>query len=172
MASGQRVAVLAPAGSRVLSELRRGEQRRRRPTLVLGPMNAANLDVLRDLLPGCARPGHSAVATAWPRHPGTSGPSRRRRGCPLRPAVHKRVEVRAGGSRRCNLGLLPKVAGVRGDADHLKTPRYSACVRGLHVFTFDPGRRQRPWRGPHDVADLKIPDMRRPPDRLEARAGP
>jgi len=49
--SGQKVAVLAPSGSQVISGFEGESSAAGDRTLVLGPMNAANLDALRGLLP-------------------------------------------------------------------------------------------------------------------------
>src|ERR687896_949049 len=87
--SGQRVAVLAPSGSQVPSNFEGESSVAGGRTLVIGPMNAANLDALRDLLPwlrpqplgpstsagfgdrlGLATPGHvRALRTVAALHP-------------------------------------------------------------------------------------------------------
>ena len=152
--SGQWVAVLAPSGISGPLRLRRGDQRRRRATLVLGPKNTANLDVCA-LLPWL-RPRPLGTRTSagfgdrlgpppWPRQGHARG--RRRARSHLRPAVHKRDgaygQEPPGGSRRRNLGrlrrrlaaasgLTPTISRRAGDID--------ACVAaGYTFFTFDPG---------------------------------
>jgi hypothetical protein len=82
LGSGQRVAVLAPSGSQVPSNFEGESSVAGGRTLVIGAMNAANLDSLRDLLPwlrprplgpstsagfgdrlGLATPGHVSKST-------------------------------------------------------------------------------------------------------------
>jgi tagaturonate epimerase len=82
LGSGQRVAVLAPSGSQVPSNFEGESSAAGDRTLVIGAMNAANLDSLRDLLPwlrprplgpstsagfgdrlGLATPGHVSKST-------------------------------------------------------------------------------------------------------------
>jgi hypothetical protein len=156
LASGQRVAVLAPAGSRAISEFEGESSAVGSRTLVLGPMNAANLDVLRGLLPwlrplplgtrtsagfgdrlGLATPGHVMALRAA--------------GGGLAPVFAQqsiREMERTGRSPKDVLddatwGVFAESFkdGFGADADHLKTAEdIDACVAaGYTFFTFDPG---------------------------------
>ena len=156
VASGQRVAVLAPAGSRAISEFEGESSAVGSRTLVLGPMNAANLDVLRGLLPwlrplplgtrtsagfgdrlGLATPGHVMALRAA--------------GGGLAPVFAQqsiREMERTGRSPKevlddATWGVFAESFkdGFGADADHLKTAEdIDACVAaGYTFFTFDPG---------------------------------
>jgi hypothetical protein len=156
LASGQRVAVLAPAGSRAISEFEGESSAVGGRTLVLGPMNAANLDVLRGLLPwlrplplgtrtsagfgdrlGLATPGHVMALRAA--------------GGGLAPVFAQqsiREMERTGRSPKevlddATWGVFAESFkdGFGADADHLKTAEdIDACVAaGYTFFTFDPG---------------------------------
>jgi hypothetical protein len=156
VASGQRVAVLAPAGSRAISEFEGESSAVGGRTLVLGPMNAANLDVLRGLLPwlrplplgtrtsagfgdrlGLATPGHVRAIRAA--------------GGGLAPIFAQqsiREMERTGRSPKevlddATWGVFAESFkdGFGADADHLKTAEdIDACVAaGYTFFTFDPG---------------------------------
>jgi tagaturonate epimerase len=156
VASGQRVAVLAPAGSRAIFEFEGESSAVGGRTLVLGPMNAANLDVLRGLLPwlrplplgtrtsagfgdrlGLATPGHVMALRAA--------------GGGLAPVFAQqsiREMERTGRSPKevlddATWGVFAECFkdGFGADADHLKTAEdIDACVAaGYTFFTFDPG---------------------------------
>jgi hypothetical protein len=62
--SGQRLAVLGPSGSRVLSDFDGESSAASGSKLVLGPMNATNLNALRDLLPWL-RPRPLGTPALW-----------------------------------------------------------------------------------------------------------
>lgn len=156
VASGQRIAVLAPVGSRAISEFEGESSAVGSRTLVLGPMNAANLDVLRGLLPwlrplplgtrtsagfgdrlGLATPGHVMALRAA--------------GGGLAPVFAQqsiREMERTGRSPKevlddATWGVFAESFkdGFGADADHLKTAEdIDACVAaGYTFFTFDPG---------------------------------
>jgi len=154
--SGQRLAVLAPPGSRVLSGFEGESSAAGGRTLVLGPKNATNLDALRDLLPwlrqrqlgtstsagfgdrlGVATPGHVRALRAA--------------GGGLAPIFAQqsiREMERSGRSPQevlddATWGVFAEgwQEGFGADADHLKTTEdIDACVAaGYSFFTFDPG---------------------------------
>src|SRR5919107_619090 len=154
--SGQKVAILAPSRSRVLSCFEGESSAAGDRTLVLGPMNATNLSALRDLLPwlrprllgtrtsagfgdrlGLATPGHLMALRAA--------------GGGLAPIFAQqsiREMERTGRSPQevlddATWGVFAEgwQDGFGADADHLKTAEdIDACVAaGYTFFTFDPG---------------------------------
>jgi hypothetical protein len=154
--SGQRLAVLGPSGSRVLSGFEGESSAAGGSTLVLGPLNATNLNALRDLLPwlrprllgtrtsagfgdrlGFATPGHVRALRAA--------------GGGLAPIFAQqsiREMERTGRSPQevlddATWGVFAEgwQEGFGADADHLKTAEdIDACVAaGYSFFTFDPG---------------------------------
>jgi tagaturonate epimerase len=154
--SGQRLAVLAPSGSRVLSGFEGESSAAGDRTLLLGPMKATNLNALRDLLPwlrprllgtrtsagfgdrlGLATPGHVMALRAA--------------GGGLAPIFAQqsiREMERTGRSPKevlddATWGVFAEgwQEGFGADADHLKTAEdIDACVAaGYSFFTFDPG---------------------------------
>ena len=156
VASGQRVAVLAPSASRVLSGFEGETSAAGGRTLMLGPKNAANLDVLRDLLPwlrpqplgkrtsagfgdrlGLATPGHVRAMRAANAGLGA-----------IFAQQSIREMERTGRSPQevlddATWGVFAEgwQRGFGADADHLKTAGdIDACVAaGYTFFTFDPG---------------------------------
>jgi len=154
--SGPRVAVLAPARSRVLSGFEGETSATGDHTLLLGPTSAANLEALRDLMPwlrprllgtrtsagfgdrlGLATPGHVGALRAA--------------GGDLAPIFAQqsiREMERTGRSPQevlddATWGAFAEgwQEGFGADADHLKTDEdVDACVAaGYSFFTFDPG---------------------------------
>jgi hypothetical protein len=154
--SGQRLAVLAPSGSRLLSGFEGESSAAGDRTLLLGPMNATNLNALRDLLPwlrprllgtrtsagfgdrlGLATPGHLMALRAA--------------GGGLAPIFAQqsiREMERTGRSPQevlddATWGVFAEgwQEGFGADADHLKSAEdIDACVAaGYTFFTFDPG---------------------------------
>jgi hypothetical protein len=154
--SGQRLAVLAPSGSPVLSGFEGESSAAGDRTLVLGPMNATNLNALRDLLPwlrprllgartsagfgdrlGLATPGHVRALRAA--------------GGGLAPIFAQQSIREMERTGRCPQEVLDDATwgvfaegwqdGFGADADHLKTAEdIDACVAaGYSFFTFDPG---------------------------------
>jgi hypothetical protein len=154
--SGQKVAVLARSGSKVLSSFEGESSVAGGRTLLLGPISATNLDALRDLLPwlrprtlgtrtsagfgdrlGLATPGHVRAMRAA--------------GGGLAPIFAQqsiREMDRTGRSPQevlddATWGVFAEgwQEGFGADADHLKTaPDVEACVAaGYTFFTFDPG---------------------------------
>jgi tagaturonate epimerase len=154
--SGQKVAILAPSRSRVLSCFEGESSASSDRTLVLGPMNATNLNALRDLLRwlrprllgartsagfgdrlGLATPGHVRALRAA--------------GGELAPIFAQqsiREMERTGRSPQevlddATWGVFAEgwQEGFGADADHLKTAEdIDACVAaGYSFFTFDPG---------------------------------
>jgi tagaturonate epimerase len=154
--SRQRLAVLAPSGSRVLSGFEGESSAAGGSRLVLGPLNATNLNALRDLLPwlrprllgtrtsagfgdrlGLATPGHVRALRAA--------------GGGLAPIFAQqsiREMERTGRSPQevlddATWGVFAEgwQEGFGADADHLKTAEdIDACVAaGYSFFTFDPG---------------------------------
>jgi tagaturonate epimerase len=154
--SDQKVAVLAPSGSWVLSGFEGESSAAGDRTLVLGPMNATNLSALRDLLPwlrprllgtrtsagfgdrlGLATPGHVRALRA------TRGGL-----APIFAQQSIREMERTGRSPKevlddATWGVFAEgwQEGFGADADHLKTAEHiDACVAaGYSFFTFDPG---------------------------------
>jgi hypothetical protein len=154
--SGQKVAVLAHSGSRVFSGFEGESSAAGDRTLLLGPMNATNLNALRDLLPwlrprllgthtsagfgdrlGLATPGHVRALRAA-------------RGglAPIFAQQSIREMERTGRSPQevlddATWGVFAEgwQEGFGADADHLKTAEdIDACVAaGYSFFTFDPG---------------------------------
>jgi tagaturonate epimerase len=154
--SGQRLAVLAHSGSQMLSGFEGESSTASDRTLVLGPMNATNLNALRDLLPwlrprllgtrtsagfgdrlGLATPGHVRALRAA-------------RGglAPIFAQQSIREMERTGRSPQeviddATWGVFAEgwQEGFGADADHLKTAEdIDACVAaGYSFFTFDPG---------------------------------
>jgi hypothetical protein len=155
-ASGQRVAVLAPSASRVLSGFEGESSVAGGRTLVLGPKNADNLEAMRNLLPwlrpqplgrrtsagfgdrlGLATPGHVRALRA-----GGAG-----LGAIFAQQSIREME-RTGRSPQevlddATWGVFAEgwQEGFGADADHLKTAGdIDACVAaGYTFFTFDPG---------------------------------
>jgi hypothetical protein len=154
--AGQKVAVLAPSGSRVISGFEGESSATGGRTLILGPMNAANLDTLRDLLPwlrprslgtrtsagfgdrlGLATPGHVRALRAA--------------GGGLAPIFAQQSIREMERTDRSPQEVLDDATwgvfaegwreGFGADADHLKTADdVDACVAaGYTFFTFDPG---------------------------------
>jgi hypothetical protein len=152
----QNVAVLAPSGSRLLSGFEGESSAAGDRTLVLGPMNATNLNALRDLLPwlrprllgtrtsagfgdrlGFATPGHIRALRA-----GGGGLA------PIFAQQSIREMERTGRSPKevldeATWGVFAEgwQEGFGADADHLKSAEdIDACVAaGYSFFTFDPG---------------------------------
>jgi tagaturonate epimerase len=154
--SGQRVAVLAPSGSRALSGFEGESSAAGSRTLILGPMSAANLDALRDLLPWLRpRPLGTRTSAGFGDRLGLATPGHvmalRAAGGGLAPIFAQqsiREMKRAGRSPQevlddATWGVFAEGwrEGFGADADHLKTPEdVDACVAsGYTFFTFDPG---------------------------------
>lgn len=179
-----RLAVLAPPESPVLArfEGERGACGER--TLVLGPTSAANLEVLRDLLPwlrprvlglrtsaglgdrlGLATPGHARALRA------TGGSI-----APVFAQQSIREMERTG---RGPQEVMDDAAwgafaegwreGFGADADHLKTfEDVDACVAaGYTFFTFDPGEYVDDGAEDAGVSELRAAVERLPWDELE-----
>ena len=154
--SGQKVAVLAPSGSRVHSGFEGEASASGGRTLVLGPTNATNLEALRDLLPwlrprplgtrtsagfgdriGLATPGHVMALRAAGGAP-----------APIFAQQSIREMQRTGRSPQevlddATWGVFAEgwQGGFGADADHLKTAEdIDSCVAaGYTLYTFDPG---------------------------------
>jgi tagaturonate epimerase len=154
--SGQRVAVLAPSGSQVPSNFEGESSVAGGRTLVIGPMNAANLDALRDLLPWLRpRPLGPSTSAGFGDRLGLATPGHvralRAAGGELDPIFAQqsiREMERTGRSPRevlddATWGVFAEgwKEGFGADADHLKTTEdVDACVAaGYSFFTFDPG---------------------------------
>ena len=154
--SGQRVAVLAPSASRVLSGFEGETSAAGGRTLVLGPKNAANLDVLRALLPWLRpRPLGTRTSAGFGDRLGLATPGHvramRAAGAGLG-AIFAQQSIRemerTGRSPQevlddATWGVFAEgwQRGFGADADHLKTAGdIDACVAaGYTFFTFDPG---------------------------------
>jgi tagaturonate epimerase len=154
--SSQRVAILAPSGSQVPSNFEGESSVAGGRTLVIGPMNAANLDALRDLLPWLRpRPLGPSTSAGFGDRLGLATPGHvralRAAGGELAPIFAQqsiREMERTGRSPQevlddTALGVFAEgwKEGFGADADHLKTTEdIDACVAaGYTFFTFDPG---------------------------------
>jgi hypothetical protein len=152
----QKVAVLAPAGSRVPSDFEGESSAAGGRALVLGPMNAANLEVLRGLLPWLRpRPLGTRTSAGFGDRLGLATPGHvmglRAAGGGLAPIFAQqsiREMERTGRSPQevlddATWGVFAEgwQDGFGADADHLKTAEdIDACVdAGYTFFTFDPG---------------------------------
>jgi hypothetical protein len=153
--ASQRVGVLAPSGSRVISGFEGESSAAGGRTLILGPMSAANLDALRDLLPWLRpRPLGTRTSAGFGDRLGLATPGHIRA---LRAASGKIAPIFAQQSIREmeRTGRSPQKVlddatwgvfaegwreGFGADADHLKTAEdVDACVAaGYSFFTFDP----------------------------------
>ena len=126
--SGHRVAILASSGSRIISGFEGESKAAGGRTLVLGPMNAANLDALRDLLPWLRpRPLGTRTSAGFGDRLGLATPGHvmalRAAGGGLAP-IFAQQSIRdgaygqepPGGSRRRNVGRLRRrlAGGLRG----------------------------------------------------------
>jgi hypothetical protein len=154
--SGQRLAVLAPSGSRVLSGFEGESSAAGGSRLVLGPLNATNLNALRDLLPWLRpRPLGTRTSAGFGDRLGLATPGHvralRAAGGGLAPIFAQqsiREMERTGRSPQevlddATWGVFAEgwQEGFGADADHLKTAEdIDACVAaGYSFFTFDPG---------------------------------
>jgi tagaturonate epimerase len=154
--SGQRLAVLAPSGSRVLSGFEGESSAAGGSRLVLGPLNATNLNALRDLLPWLRpRPLGTRTSAGFGDRLGLATPGHvralRAAGGGLAPILAQqsiREMERTGRSPQevlddATWGVFAEgwQEGFGADADHLKTAEdIDACVAaGYSFFTFDPG---------------------------------
>ncbi len=154
--SGQRLAVLGPSGSRVLSGFGGESSAAGGSTLVLGPLNATNLNALRDLLPWLRpRPLGTRTSAGFGDRLGFATPGHvralRAAGGGLAPIFAQqsiREMERTGRSPQevlddATWGVFAEgwQEGFGADADHLKTAEdIDACVAaGYSFFTFDPG---------------------------------
>jgi hypothetical protein len=154
--SGQKVAVLAPSGSQVLSSFEGESSATGGRTLVIGPMNAANLDALRGLLPWLRpRPLGTRTSAGFGDRLGFATPGHVRAlravGGGLAPIFAQqsiREMERTGRSPKevlddATWGVFAEgwQEGFGADADHLKTVEdIDACLAaGYCFFTFDPG---------------------------------
>jgi len=154
--SGQKVAVLAPSGSQVLSSFEGESSATGGRTLVIGPMNAANLDALRGLLPWLRpRPLGTRTSAGFGDRLGLATPGHVRAlravGGGLAPIFAQqsiREMERTGRSPKevlddATWGVFAEgwQEGFGADADHLKTVEdIDACLAaGYCFFTFDPG---------------------------------
>jgi hypothetical protein len=154
--SGHRVAILASSGSRIISGFEGESKAAGGRTLVLGPMNAANLDALRDLLPWLRpRPLGTRTSAGFGDRLGLATPGHvralRAAGGGLAPIFAQqsiREIERTGRSPQevlddATWGVFAEgwQEGFGADADHLKTAHdVEACVAaGYSFFTFDPG---------------------------------
>ena len=152
----RKIAVLVPAGSREFSDFEGESSAVGDRTLVLGPTNAANLDVLRGLLPWLRpRPLGTRTSAGFGDRLGLATPGHvmalRAAGGGLAPIFAQqsiREMERTGRSPRQVLddatwGVFAEgwQEGFGADADHLKTAEdVDACVAaGYTFFTFDPG---------------------------------
>jgi hypothetical protein len=166
----QKVAVLAPAGSRAISEFEGESSAVGGRTLVLGPMNAANLDVLRGLLPWLRpRPLGTRTSAGFGDRLGLATPGHvmalRAAGGGLAPVFAQqsiREMERTGRSPKevlddatCGVFAEGWREGFGADADHLKTAEdVDACVAaGYTFFTFDPG--EYVYDGAEAASDLR-----------------
>jgi tagaturonate epimerase len=154
--SGQKVAVLAPSGSRTLSTFEGQSSAAGRRTLLLGPMSATNLDALRGLLPWLRpRPLGTSTSAGFGDRLGlaTAGHVRALRSAggeiaPIFAQQSIREMERTGRSPQevlddATRGVFTEgwQGGFGADADHLKTTEdVDACVAaGYTLYTFDPG---------------------------------
>jgi tagaturonate epimerase len=154
--SRQRLAVLAPSGSRVLSGFEGESSAAGGSRLVLGPLNATNLNALRDLLPWLRpRPLGTRTSAGFGDRLGLATPGHvralRAAGGGLAPILAQqsiREMERTGRSPQevlddATWGVFAEgwQEGFGADADHLKTAEdIDACVAaGYSFFTFDPG---------------------------------
>jgi tagaturonate epimerase len=154
--SRQRLAVLAPSGSRVLSGFEGESSAAGGSRLVLGPLNATNLNALRDLLPWLRpRPLGTRTSAGFGDRLGLATPGHvralRAAGGGLAPIFAQqsiREMERTGRSPQevlddATWGVFAEgwQEGFGADADHLKTAEdIDACVAaGYSFFTFDPG---------------------------------
>jgi tagaturonate epimerase len=166
----QKVAVLAPAGSRAISEFEGESSAVGGRTLVLGPMNAANLDVLRGLLPWLRpRPLGTRTSAGFGDRLGLATPGHvmalRAAGGGLAPVFAQqsiREMERTGRSPKevlddATWGVFAEGwrEGFGADADHLKAAEdVDACVAaGYTFFTFDPG--EYVYDGAEAASDLR-----------------
>ena len=138
--SGQRLAVLVPSGSQVLSGFEGESSAVGGRTLLLGPENAANLGVLRGLLPWLSpRPLGTRTSAGLGDRLGLATPGHvmalRAAGGGLAP-IFAQQSIR----EMDRTGKSPQ-EGFGADADHLKTAEdIDACAAaGYTFFTFDPG---------------------------------
>src|SRR5687767_7529585 len=153
---GQSVAVLAPSGSQVPSNFEGESSVAGGRTLVIGPMNAANLDALRDLLPWLRpRPLGPSTSAGFGDRLGLATPGHiralRAAGGGLAPIFAQQSIREMQRTGRSPGGVLDDATwgvfgegwreGFGADADHLKTAEdVDACVAaGYTFFTFDPG---------------------------------
>jgi len=154
--SDQNVAVLAPSKSRVLSGFEGESSAAGGSTLLLGPMNATNLNALRDLLPWLRpRPLGTRTSAGFGDRLGLATPGHvmalRAAGGGLAPIFAQqsiREMERTGRSPKevldeATWGVFAEgwQEGFGADADHLKTAEdIDTCVAaGYGFFTFDPG---------------------------------
>lgn len=154
--SGQRVAVLAPAGSQVISRFTGKSSDSGGSTLLLGPADAANLDALRGIMPWLRpRPHGTRTSAGLGDRLGLATPGHvralRAAGGGIAPIFAQqsiREMDRTGRSPQQVLddatwGVFAEgwQEGFGADADHLKTTDdLGACVAaGYTFFTFDPG---------------------------------
>jgi tagaturonate epimerase len=152
----QKVAVLAPAGSRVLSDFEGESSASGGRTLVLGPMNEANLEFLRGLLPWLRpRPLGVRTSAGFGDRLGLATPGHvralRAAGGGLAPVFAQQSIREMERTGRNPQDVLDDATwsvfaegwqdGFGADADHLKTAEdIDACVAaGYTFFTFDPG---------------------------------
>jgi tagaturonate epimerase len=169
----QMVAVLAPPGSREISEFEGESTAVGDRTLVLGPMNAANLDVLRIVLPWLRpRPLGTRTSAGFGDRLGLATPGHvralRAAGGGLAPIFAQqsiREMERTGRSPRQVLddatwGVFAEgwQEGFGADADHLKTAEdVDACVAaGYTFFTFDPGEYVDDGAEAVSASDLRV----------------
>jgi tagaturonate epimerase len=152
----RKIAVLAPAGSRVISDFEGESSASGGRALVLGPTNAANLEVLRGFLPWLRpRPLGARASAGFGDRLGLATPGHvmalRAAGGGLAPIFAQqsiREMERTGRSPQevlddATWGVFAEGwrDGFGADADHLKTAEdVDACVAaGYTFFTFDPG---------------------------------
>ena len=154
--SGQSIAVLAPAGSQVISGFTGEGSKSGGRTLLLGPTSTSNLDALRGIMPWLhPRPLGTRTSAGFGDRLGLATPGHVRA---LRAAGGRIAPIFAQQSIREmeRTGRTPQQVlddatwgvfaegwqeGFGADADHLKTPEdVEACVAaGSSFFTFDPG---------------------------------
>jgi tagaturonate epimerase len=154
--SGQKIAVLAPSGSRALSGFEGESSAAAGRTLVLGPMSATNLDALRSLLPWLRpRPLGTRTSAGFGDRLGLATPGHvralRSAGGGLAPIFAQQSIREMERTDRSPQEVLADATwgafaegwqeGFGADADHLKTAEdIDACVAaGYSFFTFDPG---------------------------------
>jgi len=154
--SGARVAILAPPGSPVVSSFEGESSASGGRTLLLGPVSAANVDALRDLMPWMRpRPLGTRTSAGFGDRIGLATPGHvralRAAGGGVAPIFAQqsiREMERTGRSPQQVLDDATWGAFAEGwqegfgaDADHLKTAEdVDACVAaGYSFFTFDPG---------------------------------